>query len=351
MQPKVSIIVPVYNVEKYFKRCMNSLLKQTIEEIEIILVNDGSPDNCPIMCDEYAEIDPRVKVIHKKNAGLGFARNSGIEVAAGEYIAFVDSDDYVDTNMYQTLYNYAAKSNYDVVYCGLRREHGNGFINRSEVLEPTEYTGNQINEVILDFIASKPDVTIERKYEMSVWHSIYSADIIRRNGLSFLSEREVGSEDLPFQLDVLEHSNKILFIPDVFYTYCLNEVSLTSTYFPEKYDRYKKLYQILQRKSRHLDPHNMRTNRFMIGYARSCVLNLICSDFSYLKSLRVLTGICNDPFWKDIPGNYPPKYLPLPQRIFYNLIIIRKIKTLYLYAKIFRFIQLFKERFLASKDR
>lgn len=92
MKPKVSIIVPVYNVEKYLARCMESLLNQTLTEIEIILVDDGSPDNCPQMCDEYARRDSRVKVIHKSNAGLGYARNSGLDVAIGEYIAFVELD-------------------------------------------------------------------------------------------------------------------------------------------------------------------------------------------------------------------------------------------------------------------
>ena len=97
---KVSIIVPVYNVEKYIDRCMKSLMNQTLHEIEIILVDDGSPDSCPQMCDEYAKQDTRVKVIHKENAGLGYARNSGLEIATGEYVAFVDSDDYVDTQMF-----------------------------------------------------------------------------------------------------------------------------------------------------------------------------------------------------------------------------------------------------------
>lgn len=94
--PKVSIIVPIYNVEKYLDRCMASLLNQTLEDIEIIMVDDGSPDRCPKMCDEYAKKDSRVKVVHKKNGGLGYARNSGLDVATGEYVAFVDSDDYVD---------------------------------------------------------------------------------------------------------------------------------------------------------------------------------------------------------------------------------------------------------------
>ena len=108
-QPKVSIIVPVYNVEKYLDRCMQSLLGQTLKELEIILVDDGSPDNSPALCDNYESASdnlhwPIIKVIHKINEGLGFARNSGLEIATGEYIAFLDSDDFVDVNMYEQLY-------------------------------------------------------------------------------------------------------------------------------------------------------------------------------------------------------------------------------------------------------
>lgn len=107
--PKVSIVVPIYKVEKYIDRCLDSLLNQTLKDIEIILVDDGSPDNCPKICDEYVQKDARVRVIHKQNEGLGYARNSGMDVAAGEYIAFVDSDDFVDVKMFGTLYSEAKK--------------------------------------------------------------------------------------------------------------------------------------------------------------------------------------------------------------------------------------------------
>lgn len=120
-QPKVSIIVPVYNVEKYLDRCMQSLLGQTLKELEIILVDDGSPDNSPALCDNYESASdnlhwPIIKVIHKINEGLGFARNSGLEIATGEYIAFLDSDDFVDVNMYEQLYLKAKAKDIDVGY-------------------------------------------------------------------------------------------------------------------------------------------------------------------------------------------------------------------------------------------
>ena len=114
--PKISIIVPIYNVEKYLERCIQSLLNQTLRDIEIIMVDDESPDDCPQLCDIYASQDQRIKVIHKKNEGLGYARNTGLEIASGEYIAFVDSDDYVDINMYEKLYQIAQKNNLDTVF-------------------------------------------------------------------------------------------------------------------------------------------------------------------------------------------------------------------------------------------
>ena len=117
MNPKVSIIVPVYKVEQYLDSCVHSLLNQTLKDIEIILVDDGSPDKCPIICDLYAQKDTRVKVIHKTNEGLGMARNSGIEFATGEYITFCDSDDYVDLETYETVYQICKGRFYKLTIC------------------------------------------------------------------------------------------------------------------------------------------------------------------------------------------------------------------------------------------
>lgn len=108
--PKISIIIPCYDVEHYLDRCIKTIVNQTIKDIEIILVDDCSLDRVPQMCDDWALRDSRIKVIHKKNnEGLGFARNTGLDIATGEYVAFVDSDDYIDINMYEKLYNKAKK--------------------------------------------------------------------------------------------------------------------------------------------------------------------------------------------------------------------------------------------------
>lgn len=119
MAPKVSIIVPVYKVEKYLNRCVDSILAQTFTDFECILVDDGSPDGCPAICDEYAKKDNRIKVIHQENKGVSAARNAGLDAALGEWIGFVDSDDWIEKDMYQILYEDAVESKSDVVVCGL----------------------------------------------------------------------------------------------------------------------------------------------------------------------------------------------------------------------------------------
>jgi len=132
MDPKISIIVPVYNVELYLGKCIDSILNQTFSGFELILVNDGSLDNCGSICDSFAKLDRRVKVIHKGNGGLSSARNAGLEIACGEYIGFVDSDDYIERQMYETLYNQATETSSDIVVCDFYMIDENGKILNNE---------------------------------------------------------------------------------------------------------------------------------------------------------------------------------------------------------------------------
>lgn len=228
---KVSIIVPIYNVEKYLDRCVQSLINQTLRDIEIILVDDESPDNCPKMCDEYAKKDNRIKVIHKKNGGLGFARNSGLKVATGEYVAFVDSDDFVDTRMYEILIDVASEKRADIVYCGFyeyKNEQEKSL--RQEVVNAKTYKDIECQEVLHGMLSpcdAKGRIT---KYEMSVWHGIYRRDIFLDYSVSFCSERQFISEDIIFHIDFIRHCKSIAFIPAAYYYYCLNETSLSKKY-------------------------------------------------------------------------------------------------------------------------
>ena len=338
MKPKVSIIVPVYNVEKYLARCLESLLNQTLTEIEIILVDDGSPDNCPQMCDEYAKRDSRVKVIHKSNAGLGYARNSGLDVAIGEYIAFVDSDDYVYTSMYETLWNEACACNADVVFCGFKSEQRNGIYKDSnEVAERTEWNGEAVKDFMLDMIACAPYVKKERKYGMSVWHSIYRNSIIEDNRIRFHSEREVVSEDISFQVDFLLIAQKVEYLPQSLYNHSLNGTSLTETFLPEKYERYKELDRLLNNQLSNMADSQPRTDRLFIGKVRSFLLHLCSTNLA--NKIHYVRGICNDDIWVGIQKRYKLSYLPVYQRIIYYFIIHKNVYLLANFCKLANYIK------------
>ena len=154
----ISVILPIYNVEKYLRKCVDSLLKQTYKNLEIILVDDGSPDNCPLICDELAKIDSRVKVLHKKNGGLSDARNYGLDHCNGNYVVFVDSDDFVNINMIDYLYKAIKNQNADIAICNFRNVYENELINY-EINEPMKdvklFKDEQIiNNLFNDFITN-----------------------------------------------------------------------------------------------------------------------------------------------------------------------------------------------------
>lgn len=334
--PKVSIIVPIYNVESYLDRCMASLLNQTLDDIEIIMVDDGSPDRCPKICDNYATKDGRIKVIHKKNGGLGFARNSGLDIATGEYVAFLDSDDYVDVTMYEKLYAYTDDGQTDAVFCGLRRSFDDKyFINKSDVKQVTIMAGSDVQKLALDFIASALGDSEERHFEMSVWHSIYKRETIERIGLRFLSERDITSEDMPFQVAFFLQASKICFIPDVLYTYCMNNTtSLTKTFKLDKFIGTIKLFHHLQTLVADIDPGQVRTKRFFLGYMRSLSSQIVSLSIPIVERKALLEKQMEDEVWLEFT-EYKTGGLPIYAQIFFMLQRRKCSWLLLLYAIVF----------------
>jgi len=209
---KVSIIVPIYKVEDYLVRCLDSLVNQSFEDIEIILVDDGSPDNCPIICDEYAQKDNRIVVIHKQNGGVSAARNSGIEVAKGKYITFCDSDDYVDNDFVKTLVETIEKENTDSVSSNLHY--------LSKKYEPIKT--NEITRYLLDSDDAKKDFLINKaKFKAGVWsvyNYIFKKDIIDKYNIRFNTKHSY-SEDLDFVLKYHMHANSTAWIKSEIYFY------------------------------------------------------------------------------------------------------------------------------------
>ena len=170
----ISIIVPVYKVEKYLEKCVKSILNQTYTNLEIILVNDGSPDECGRLCDELAKVDDRIRVFHKENGGLSDARNYGVERASGEYIGFVDSDDYIHESMYEKLYEAIKKSGTEISECGVTRVYKN-------MLRP-HYEGEDYF-LILDKQEYLEEYLENRRLYGSAWCKLIQRDLAKNSQL------------------------------------------------------------------------------------------------------------------------------------------------------------------------
>jgi glycosyltransferase involved in cell wall biosynthesis len=209
--PALSIIVPVYNSEKTITQCLDSILAQTFQNFECILVNDGSTDKSPAICDEYAQKDNRIKVLHKPNEGVSAARNDGIKVACGEYIAFVDSDDTIHTEMYEHLYNNIITRNCDVICCGFT------YKNKNYLLSNEYYQGSRPGIIYALDNADLFGV---------VWNKLYKSKIIKENDIKFPHGCSFG-EDFIFSLKYFSFINNAYCIGEIFYFHTDYDTSLT----------------------------------------------------------------------------------------------------------------------------
>lgn len=322
---KVSIVVPCWGVEKYLDHCVDSLANQTLKDIEIILVDDESPDRVPEMCDEWALKDSRIKVIHKKNGGLGMACNSGIEAATGEYIAFCDSDDWVDIEMYETMYHAAIKYHADMVFSGLKRvdmeDNPCGWLTH-----PKEFrlltTREEINSLSRDMITSPPSVRSENLIQMSAKCVLYRRDVINQYNLRFVSERQIPSEDLHFNLHVMAKSNILCVLPYRFYHYRCNTNSITKKHNEISADRFNrsiKRYEYTIAECEELKiggDYETRCQRMLLGSARLLISSLINTPGTFSKKKKAVIGVCSSPLLKTTIDKYPVSKMPVVHRLF-----------------------------------
>lgn len=321
MNPQVSVIVPVYGVEQYLDRCVQSLLAQSLKDIEIILVDDGSPDNCPAMCDEYARTHHNIKVVHKENAGLGMACNSGIDIANGEFIAFVDSDDWVDQKMYETMYYEAITSQADVVFTGLKRVDHVGIV--SEMMRHPQdrvvINAQQRDILICDLISTSPEKRFDHDIQVSAKVVLYRRAVIQKSRLRFKSERIYPSEDLIFNIEVVSHANTVVILPKYFYNYFYNSNSITTTL---KQNHYKKVLKTAILLNNITDIHIqseiiLRIGRFLIAEARSYCRQIIKSQVSKEQKMQMFREVCADIKDSEYLHKYPILKMPFKHLIMY----------------------------------
>ena len=329
-QPEVSIIIPVYNVEKYLERCVDSLRNQTLENIEIILVDDSSTDSSPQLCDKLALADHRIKVIHKKNEGAGKARNEALKVVTGKYIGFVDSDDYVEPDMFEKLCEKAEKYNSDLVMSGVLFVDGNMFSEAGEVVRKIYFdrdthfeSEEELKELRMGIIGARPEDADDSKYGMSIWKNLFKTQIIKENNIVFESEREMLSEDALFMIDYISCIKKATGIREAFYNYVRNGASISKSY---KKDRFEKslvfVNEVEKRFKKDIEPqkYQIYIYRFWQAMCRVVcsqeIMHATESNVKYSDLKERLKKVCNHSLTVNALKVYPLYKLPLMQMLF-----------------------------------
>lgn len=230
---KVSVVLPIYNVEPYLNRCIESVVNQTYTNLEIILVDDGSPDNCPVICDEWTKKDNRIQAIHKENAGLGMARNTGIDYATGKYIFFFDTDDYVDATIVEKCVKKAQETNSDVVIYGRNDVYVDGRVIPNKI--KTDKTIFHHDEIVNELLPGM--FTYDMGFGVSAWGKMFNLETFKELNQRFVSEREIISEDAYFSLEFFSRIQTATVIRENLYFYLKRENSLSRTYRQDRLEK------------------------------------------------------------------------------------------------------------------
>lgn len=309
-KPLVSVVLPIYNVEKYLERCILSVVNQTYRNLEIILVDDGSPDGCPEICDAWARKDSRIKVVHKKNAGLGYARNTGIEHATGEYICFFDSDDYVELNTVELCVDAAVSQNADIVCFGndVRLQTGELLYTRIPTPPKSVYADQEVRDIAMPNVLSYHAETGEDwNFAMSAWSSMYSVQTIRKSGWRFVSEREIISEDIYSVLDFYQYVQKMVVVPQALYHYITNPVSLSRVYRKDRYEKLKFLAEKLTELSVEMGSEDILRERIFcifLGLTLGVLKQIASVQMTKKEKREELLRILNDDYLQFVLREY-----------------------------------------------
>ena len=272
MSKLVSIIVPVYKVEQYLKRCMDSVLNQIYKNIEVILVNDGSPDNCPALCDEYEKIDSRVRVIHKENGGLSSARNVALDIVKGDYVFFVDSDDWLALDTLEVLSEYL-ENDYDMI--SFQRT----YLTEEKVVEKGEKNPKDMD------VSQYIDASFLGRYDFFVTTKIFKTEVF--NNVRFLEGRNY--EDLEIMHRLFLNMKKVVGLDYFLYYYWKgNEGAITNTITMKNIkDHYLSANEIYRASKKYLEDRGKDASNIVAWYK----VELVQLYIDYLKSMERNTEI------------------------------------------------------------
>lgn len=320
----VSIIVPVYNAERYLKRCIQSLLNQTYEKVEIILVDDGSKDNSLRICDEYASSEKRIKVIHKKNGGVSSARNAGLNIAKGEYIQFVDSDDWTESDFTSSLVSTMEKEKADLVISGAVFVKNENVIRKKlkpQIFEDIEEWAKVFGELYRNYFLN------------SVWNKLFLANKIHNR---FPEDISLG-EDCFFVLRYLKQISRIALTDATGYCYYLEtESSLTKQYNDNELQIAKLLYQETKKYSIEVFGDFIGENSikyvFLQDLRRYLFFNYTRNDWTIKEKISCIKELSQDSILRE--GVTAAKECSINQKILFWLLAHNRINLLLLFLKI-----------------
>ena len=344
---KVSVIVPIYNAEKYLRQCLDSVLNQSLEDIEIILIDDGSTDGCAEICKEYIS-DSRVVYYRKENEGLAAARADGISRASGEYLGFVDSDDYIKPEMYEKMYNAAKSNDSDIVFCNCQ-ENDNGHIFTPEMPEGA-YDRQAIKEKILSqTLAYIGKGGTKRAIRWSNCLRIYKRETLEKNNIRF-DRRLRRSQDLQLTYEATLVAQNYYYIAEPLYHNRVVADSLSRGYTKNMWPLYTYLIEILYKDTenfKELDLMNQMHLRAFF-FATDCIENEmkpLCPN-DKKKKIELIEQIMNDPICERFKGHIPTEKLSPLYRKYYELICKKKAAKILSFTKKYKRKQAFRNKYI-----
>ena len=327
MTANISVVIPIYNVEKYLRRCVDSVINQTYSSLEIILVDDGSPDQCPAICDEYAEQDKRIKVIHKTNGGLASARNAGMKIATGKYLFFVDSDDWLDPEGLEKLYHLAEEHNVDFVRYRSVRENWPGLpphyptlIGKAREMRGGYYSRDDIKKEILPRLFATSSLTLGPI--VGAWGSLYRMSLLKDNNIQFHEDIKY-SEDVLFSAEVVTNTNNFYYLDEGgIYHYFYNDSSISKSFRKDRWESCKAMIRISEEEFLNKEEYDFKNQMI---YLRWFCIFLSLNERKHLKEAKERVTYCRsimeDPITKETPLNFSSMNVSIKQK---TLMIIVK---------------------------
>lgn len=325
MDYRISVIIPVYKAEKYLAECIESILSQSLKEIEILLMEDGSPDRCAMICDEYARKYDNIRVFHLENGGPSRARNIGIQNAKGEYIGFVDSDDYINYNMFSCLYSEATMSKADMVMCSYNIVEGNK-ITKASMKYNLQYEGHEeITKGLLSLYYGS-----EKTGLYCVWNKLFNREMIMAAGIRF-NEELIRAEDAWFVFDFLKVASRVRFINNEFYFYRQVKGSTMHIVQSDQYERSKAFYRKLLEENKQLGLP-IDKDEFYCGFLYETII--YCRGILHSRTNVGINEILEDSFFKKA-CKYRKK-LPIHVRLICAFEMIGSVKMINFLLELWR---------------